>query len=111
MLVHNITTALQISVAATGFALLCFGARRGPWRPSSASPSCARLSALVAAEASMPPVPHALLPQLLYGCVCHTTREGRWRSASRSLNLFADLEDVPTGCGSHHPRQRALPQS
>jgi vacuolar iron transporter family protein len=29
MLVHNITTALQISVAATGFALLCFGAIKG----------------------------------------------------------------------------------
>lgn len=29
MLTHNITTALQISVAATGFALLCFGAIKG----------------------------------------------------------------------------------
>ncbi len=29
MLAHNITTALQISVAATGIALLCFGAIKG----------------------------------------------------------------------------------
>jgi VIT1/CCC1 family predicted Fe2+/Mn2+ transporter len=29
MLAHNITTALQISVAATGLALLCFGAIKG----------------------------------------------------------------------------------
>ena len=29
MLAHNITNALQISVAATGFALLCFGAIKG----------------------------------------------------------------------------------
>ncbi len=29
MLAHNITAALQISVAATGFALLCFGAIKG----------------------------------------------------------------------------------
>jgi vacuolar iron transporter family protein len=29
MLAHNIMTALQISVAATGLALLCFGAIKG----------------------------------------------------------------------------------
>jgi VIT1/CCC1 family predicted Fe2+/Mn2+ transporter len=29
MLAHSITTALQISVAATGLALLCFGAIKG----------------------------------------------------------------------------------
>jgi VIT1/CCC1 family predicted Fe2+/Mn2+ transporter len=29
MLAHNTTTALQISVVATGFALLCFGAIKG----------------------------------------------------------------------------------
>ncbi len=35
MLTHNITTALQISVAATGLALLCFGAIKGHFTGTS----------------------------------------------------------------------------
>ena len=35
MLAHNITTALQISVAATGLALLCFGAIKGHFTGTS----------------------------------------------------------------------------